>query len=96
MPLFYILSVISQKPPSLNILFLYLNNLCIFCKIYALLGEYKIQTQNENGEMVWEERYGLKAFSPIAKGFEYNDYDLKSTHLMVSPSPNVSTVDDFL
>lgn len=41
----------------------------------AYVGEYKIQTQNENGEMVWEERYGLKAFSPIAKGFEYNDYD---------------------
>lgn len=39
------------------------------------VGEYKIQTENEDGKKVWESRYGLKAFSPIAKGFEYNDYD---------------------
>ncbi len=39
------------------------------------VGEYKIQTVGEDGKTVWESRYGLKVFSPIAKGFEYNDYD---------------------
>lgn len=41
------------------------------------VGNYKIQVpSSENSEeMVWEERYGLKAFSPIAKTFPYEDYD---------------------
>lgn len=37
----------------------------------GMVGEYEME--NENGEM--EKKYGLKAFSPIAKGFEYQDYD---------------------
>ncbi len=37
----------------------------------GMIGEY--ETENENGEM--EKKYGLKAFSPIAKGFDYQDYD---------------------
>lgn len=41
----------------------------------SYVGEYKIQTEDENGNKVWERRYGLKVFSPIAKGFEYSDYD---------------------
>ena len=41
----------------------------------GMVGTYRIQTRNEAGKAVWEERYGLKAFSPIAKGFEYSDYD---------------------
>ncbi len=39
------------------------------------VGEYEIQKQTEDGKVEWEKRYGLKAFSPIAKGFEYSDYD---------------------
>lgn len=38
----------------------------------GLVGEYEIQ-EKEGGEYV--KKYGLKAFSPIAKGFEYSDYD---------------------
>lgn len=41
----------------------------------SYVGEYKIQTVDEEGKLVWESRYGMKVFSPIAKGFEYNDYD---------------------
>lgn len=41
----------------------------------GMMGEYEIQTEDESGEKVWEKKYGLKAFSPIAKGFEYYDYD---------------------
>lgn len=41
----------------------------------GMVGEYDIQQENETGEKVWKKVYGLKAFSPIAKGFPYNDYD---------------------
>lgn len=39
------------------------------------VGEYELQEQQEDGSVKWVKKYGLKAFSPIAKGFEYNDYD---------------------
>ena len=39
------------------------------------VGEYEIESCNENGEKVYEKKYGLKTFSPIAKSFPYNDYD---------------------
>ncbi len=38
----------------------------------GFVGEYEIQ-EKEDGEFVG--KYGLKAFSPVAKGFEYSDYD---------------------
>lgn len=38
----------------------------------GLIGEYEIQ-EKEGGPFV--KKYGLKAFSPIAKGFPYSDYD---------------------
>lgn len=37
----------------------------------GMLGEYEIE--DGNGKM--QKKYGLKAFSPIAKGFSYQDYD---------------------
>lgn len=39
------------------------------------VGEYEIEKTNDSGDVVWQKCYGLKAFSPIAKGFEYTDYD---------------------
>ncbi len=42
----------------------------------GLIGQYKIQQNKENEDTIdWVENYGLKGFSPIAKGFEYSDYD---------------------
>lgn len=43
----------------------------------GMVGEYEIQVpdKEQSGNVVWEKRYGLKAFHPIAKGFPYNDYD---------------------
>ncbi|MBQ8592039.1 MAG: M23 family metallopeptidase [Lachnospiraceae bacterium] len=41
----------------------------------GFVGEYQIEAEQENGELIWEEKYGLKAFLPIAKGFPYQDYD---------------------
>lgn len=43
----------------------------------GLVGEYEVQTEDKTnpGQFIWEKRYGLKGFSPIAKGYQYNDYD---------------------
>lgn len=38
----------------------------------GMIGEYEVQ-ETEGGAYV--KKYGLKAFSPIAKGFPYSDYD---------------------
>lgn len=39
----------------------------------GMLGEY--YTENENGERSDKAEYGIKAFSPIARGYSYNHYD---------------------
>gem|GEM_PF-193437 len=43
----------------------------------GMVGEYEIEIPAEDGseETVWVTKYGLKSFSPIAKGYEYYDYD---------------------
>ena len=41
----------------------------------GMVGSYRIEVPNGDGTVSWQECYGLKAFSPIAKGFYYNDYD---------------------
>lgn len=41
----------------------------------GMVGDYEAETVSESGETIWTSRYGLKAFSPIAYGFDYNDYD---------------------
>lgn len=41
----------------------------------GFVGEHQMEVPSDTGEPVWKEAYGLKAFSPIAKGFPYSDYD---------------------
>lgn len=41
----------------------------------GMLGEFEIEVEDEDGKTCVEKKYGLKAFSPIAKGFPYQDYD---------------------
>ena len=45
----------------------------------AVLGEYlgtfAIRTEDDAGNAVWKEQYGLKVFSPIAEGFYFDHYD---------------------
>lgn len=41
----------------------------------GFLGKYKEETQNEAGEKVWEDHYGLTAFSPVAKTFPFSHFD---------------------
>ena len=41
----------------------------------GMVGEYEIEQPDDADGKVWKKVYGLKAFSPIAKGFPYSDYD---------------------
>lgn len=44
----------------------------------GFLGEFMIQVPIDSetgGEIVWESKYGLKAFSPIPSGYWYSDFD---------------------
>nr|WP_300091847.1 M23 family metallopeptidase [Sedimentibacter sp.] len=43
----------------------------------GFVGPYEIQVDDENnpGKKIWVQKYGLKAFSPIAGGYYYNHYD---------------------
>lgn len=41
----------------------------------GLVGEYEAEKEDENGHLVWESCYGLKAYFPIARGFDYTHYD---------------------
>lgn len=42
----------------------------------GFVGPYQIEKKaGESSEKQWEEAYGLKVFSPIAKGYAYNDFD---------------------
>ena len=43
----------------------------------GLVGEYEIEVKDETapGGKRWEKKYGLRAFSPIAKNYPYNDFD---------------------
>lgn len=54
------------------------------------IGNYSIETTSEDGSKVFEEKYGLKAFLPIAKNYNFSHYDdfgnsrsygFKRTHL---------------
>lgn len=40
----------------------------------GLLGEYEAETE-VNGVRVWEKKYGLRGYFPLAKGFDFSDYD---------------------
>lgn len=44
----------------------------------GFLGEFMVQVpadSEKGGDMTWESKYGLKAFSPIPQGYWYSDFD---------------------
>ncbi len=41
----------------------------------GLVGEYEIEETDSAGNSTWVRVYGLKGYSPIAKGFPYEDYE---------------------
>lgn len=41
----------------------------------GLVGEYEAEEEDENGQKCFQKKYGLKAYFPLARGFEYTHYD---------------------
>ena len=41
----------------------------------GMVGVYQEEIQDENGVKCYQEKYGLKAYLPIARGFGYSHYD---------------------
>ena len=41
----------------------------------GMVGEYEAEIQDENGHVNWEKKYGLKAYFPLARGFDYSHFD---------------------
>ena len=41
----------------------------------GFVGEFEIEKPTDDGEKTIEKQYGLKAFSPIAKGYAYSHFD---------------------
>lgn len=41
----------------------------------GMVGEFEEEIIDENGESVYQTTYGLKAYFPLAKGFDYTHYD---------------------
>lgn len=39
------------------------------------IGEYQIELLNEDGTKTYQEKYGIKAFLPIAKNYGFSHYD---------------------
>lgn len=62
-----------------------------YCAVLGeFIGNYSIETTLEDGSKIFEEKYGLKAFLPIAKNYNFSHYDdfgnsrsygFKRTHL---------------
>ena len=41
----------------------------------GFIGSYSIEKKNENGEKCFENNYGIKAFLPIARNYNFSHYD---------------------
>ena len=39
------------------------------------IGEYQIETLNDDGTKIYKQKYGIKAFLPIAKNYGFSHYD---------------------
>ena len=40
-----------------------------------MVGEYEVKTPRAEGPQTWERRYGLRAFFPLARGYNYSHFD---------------------
>ncbi len=41
----------------------------------GMVGEYEAEVKTENGQTNYQSQYGLKAYFPLARGFDYSHYD---------------------
>lgn len=47
-----------------------------YCAILSnFIGNYSIETKDENGKTFFTEKYGIKVFLPIAKNYSFSHYD---------------------
>ena len=66
----------------------------------GFIGNYSIETEGENGLTTFQDKYGIKAFLPIAKNYSFSHYDdfgasrsygFKRTHLGNDLMGNIGT-----
>lgn len=66
----------------------------------GFIGNYSVEVENENGTTSFKNKYGIKAFLPIAKNYAFNHYDdfgasrsygFKRTHLGNDLMGNIGT-----
>ena len=66
----------------------------------GFIGNYSIETETENGTTSFQDKYGIKAFLPIAKNYAFSHYDdfgasrsygFKRTHLGNDLMGNIGT-----
>lgn len=74
--------LLQSKESTMEELTKDLKNYDYYLEVYhavldGFIGEYEIQEKDTTDptKLVWVKKYGLKAFSPIAKGFPYSGYD---------------------
>lgn len=48
---------------------------CYTAILGGFLGEYSIQVTDESEGLKWENRYGLRVFSPLAKNYSFSHFD---------------------
>jgi len=41
----------------------------------GLVGAYEAGTEQPDGSIAWEPRYGLRAYAPLAKGYDFSHFD---------------------
>ena len=60
------------------------------CVLSGFIGNYSVETESDDGTTCFKDKYGIKAFLPIAKNYSFNHYDdfgasrsygFKRTHL---------------
>ncbi len=66
----------------------------------GFIGNYSIETEDENGSTYFKDKYGIKAFLPIARNYSFSHYDdfgasrsygFKRTHLGNDLMGNIGT-----
>ena len=48
---------------------------CYNSVLNQFIGDYEIQVSNSNSNKIFEKKYGIKAFLPVAKNYSFNHYN---------------------
>ena len=55
----------------------------------GMVGAYEIEEPVEDGSVSWVTKYGLKAFSPIAKNFPYRIMTISVYHAVMATGVSI-------